>query len=382
MAYQYSISEKNPGIKFHIIVFTHDRKSILIKTLEFYKELYSTYPFLTLLHVIDSSKQSNEYDVSSFSNSTFQIKYLHLPETGLYEKVYEVRNQISDSDLVLVSSDDDLYCVSKEDLTKFSNCQAQYAAPRWLMIKPSGYDLPKLWEAWIHFSKAARTEDSGRRVALFAGEGLHSFYGLFRGNSIKHKGILEKKLYALLKPIGCWSIVEDFGNLFTLFFDKWLVLDDSWCFRVLDRQFQNNKSWIPSWTALDKLRTEYSSELNHATGYMANALEIMGAGEISIEPEITSLLSTHSNGYKLARSRFWATGRSFFLDKNSQDNRISLRGSGDKERFDVVVPNVITFDNSMKFYFESEWLSSKFAISCFNRIPSDYFQINKDYLAS
>jgi hypothetical protein len=368
-------------VNLKIIIPTHERLSTLISTLIFYDNIYSKDTNLEF-YIIDSSFESNLIKINDSLKIRLCINYFHCPGLAPYSKLFEINDQIKDEDIVLLATDDDLFCCDLVDIIRFKNSKAQYGAPNWLFIKQEQKQLPKLWHAWKSFVEASKIKNPIERLKIFVGEGVNSYYGLYRGKEYKIRSELQKKLDVSLIEVGCWSLVEDFVNIYTLALPQWFYLENSWCFRAIDRKYVSNKSWIPSWIAYDKITKNNLSLYKSLLVILDIALRKVCPGISSVNLNYDQLIKIHVNGYRTCRSRFWSDGRYYIIDETYESSDIYMKARpDDQDRFDIVLGKSLKFNDAYKYKFYNDWLASEYAIDCFRKIPNGYFQIDKDFLA-
>ena len=350
-----------------IVIPNHGRRQVLRATCLFYAKYYPQ----STIHVVDSSGLSAA-DLELPDDVSKTIEVTQTPLTNPHSKLSVVLEKLNER-LVLLASNDDLYCFSSADIVRLLKSKADCAFPRWLMIReiPAQQNILRLWEGWTHFARAASMGCS-TRLTTFADQGLNAFYGLYKVSAFKEVVNWQSDLFRFLNE-SQWSIAENLVNLATLAL-SWEDTTDSWCFRKLDRKYSQNRNWRSPWIVFDEL-SKAPQFLNVKASLVKWIDQKVPAKFGVIDPE--RLLSSSVRGYQSARSRLWHSGHDFILLPHPVDTGLVGGQIFDDQRFGYLVGT--NFCKVAQIAGDNSWVSFPNAVGSFQRIPSGYFFIEKTF---
>ena len=222
-----------------------------------------------------------------------------------FTKLVAASRKVADTQYVVFSTADDLTFFSTDDVRRMALKRARIGVGHFLLCRPTDSSRFRLFRGWTHFAHYMGTEPNYGRFNRYIGEGPHSVWGCYERDYFCEVANAINHLLTVLHSNEL-ALIEDIINLLNL-----LVYDhhcgNSASLRFLDGNYKDNKSFIPSWIALNELAARGSVEV--VCSIIKSALKrlfSMGAATqiLSIE-QIFQALYKHTDGYKCGKSRKW-----------------------------------------------------------------------------
>lgn len=318
------------GLRLLIGMPTHERKATAIKTILTLHKEYTKLGFEVHAVCIDSSKLA---DAVLFSYPF--ISYIHVRGASLQRKYiiardYIQRLHVTPAELILWTTDDDLYLPSKsiaDFAARTRHAGSKFIIPfRYLffsynMNTPDQITISEQWTHHIHIASVSCTP--ANRLSYFVSQGVNSCWGLFSRSLFLDICDLTEAALSLLHENDL-ILMEDLWNIVNLS-AEWISLEVSpICLRGNDRRFSAQPGWKPSWIAWREM-----SQIGSARKLGKLVFEALTriSQDFLVIPEPhqhkygETLIDAHTKGYAHASSRAFGSGLSFILSIESGNTR-------------------------------------------------------------
>jgi hypothetical protein len=226
-------------------------------------------------------------------------------EGSPFEKLVAAGKNLPESQYVVFSTADDLTFFSRADIEKMSAKRARVGVGHFLLCRPIEASRFRIFRGWTHFSQYMGTLPDSDRFNRYVGEGPVSVWGCYERSYFASLVNLVSELLTILDASEI-NLIEDVINTVNLTaYDH--HCNDSVSLRFLDSNYAQNKNFVPSWNALQRVTAR------GAVGLVCFAIKSQfkwmvanGAGMqiLSIE-QIYQALMAHAQGYQAATSRKW-----------------------------------------------------------------------------
>ena len=290
-------------------------------------------------------------------------------------KLVEAASNLPNARYIVFSTADDITYFSHHDVEKMQRANAKVGVGHFLLCRPTNKGRFRIFRGWTHFQEYMGATPSLLRFNKYISEGPHTVWACYERNYLVS---LAEMVSCIMETVDKQNVnlVEDSINLVNLLVRD-LHCEGSVSLRFLEGNYGERPHFVPSWQAIKNERI--SARLPKICMAIKDHLRRSNAADSSVTvlslAEIAQALESHSNGYRMARSRKWRE----WIDVDWRPFEAGLSGIAPSKDFENPYLNsyVLTSSSGINEIFPGNcWLSNKKIVNFFNAVPLGVWQIH------
>ncbi len=324
-----------------------------------------------------------------------KLIYLHEPGCSFYRSMKFAIPYIKPRSTVFFVSDEEFGSLSREAIDLFNSSEVDIGVPNYTISSRHFDDSVFLFTGWLQLKYIAELSllkkiSPVNLAKEFAGEGIVSYYQLYKGDHFIRMGLFFSELADFMESIypdterACetiWSISNLLSRqLFLPEFSYFRKVDrrDYWRTVHMEKRWKNPVVHWEIWPRWKKDNAVYYNAILEKCRQFWSDVSLMPL-EFS---DVEFLIFKHALGYKDANSRKWRTWPDFVLyrDEITDEKYHPVKKIGwyHKDHPIVKVDSKLTFTKIELLRYRDSWVNNKWSRNTFFLLGVDFFFIDED----